>query len=362
MSFVTVRHHLYTVSRPSRGAPVVDDIARQNGVGPVDVDLLRALEVNALAPAAPHAVKHGTRLHELALITSYLRITAANAFVLRADDYGSSSRRIKSFVSEAVGLGMLTELVRHLAGGGRMGPLYDFDALPATLAGRFRRPGVRPDLLFAMERHWLAGESRGRTERRPVRVTKEPRKRLDALLPWAAAHGDHPLVMTWCYLAGTGVTVDVYREAGQGERLALDFTGRRNGPAKAGDGEWLRDRQSDDVGTEYLFEHVLATRARVEEQLYSSAPPTGIRIAERPLRGGWTPADLIAGEPGALFLGVLERPVSPEEGLESAAVLADRGIDDGSGLSVLIRERLVLALATGRTGQPWDVLGGQLSS
>jgi hypothetical protein len=168
--------------------------------------------------------------------------------------------------------------------------------------------------------------------------------------------------MTWCYLAGTGVTVDVYREAGQGERLALDFTGPRNGPAGAGDGEWPRDRQSDDVGTEYLFEHVLATRARVEEQLYSSAPPTGIRVAERPLRGGWTPADLIAGEPGALFLGVLERPVSPGEGLEAAAVLADRGTDDGSGLSVLIRERLVLALATGRTGQPWDVFGGQRSS
>ncbi|TQM83980.1 hypothetical protein FHX81_6415 [Saccharothrix saharensis] len=341
--------------------PVVDDIARQSGVGPVDVDLVRALEVNALAPSGRNAVKHGTRLLELALITSYLRTTAADVLVLRADDYGSGSRRIKSFVSEAVGLGMLTELVRHLEGGSEVGPLYDFDALPAALTGRFRRRGVRPDLLFALDRRRLAGESRGRTERRPVRVTKQPRDRLNELLPWAEAHGGHPLVMTWCYLSGTGITVDVYREADPGARLALDLTGRPGGSRGTRD-EWPRDRGPDDVGTEYLFDHVLATRARVEAQLYRSAPRTDLRVAGRSLRGGWAPADLIADERGVLFLGVLDRAVDPDAGARIAAGLADRGTDDEVRLSVLVRERLVLALASGRTGQPWDLLDDQASS
>ncbi|ROP41268.1 hypothetical protein [Saccharothrix texasensis] len=362
MSLVTVRDHVYLVGHSSSGTPKVEDIVREDGAGPVDVDLLQALEVNALAPAAPHAVKHGTRLLELALVTSYLRTTTAGAFVLRADEFRSSARRIKSFVTEAVGLGMLTERVRNTEGISRFGPLYDFDALPATSAGRFARSGVRPDLLFALKGQWLAGEARGRTERRPVSVTKEPWDRLNALLPWAQAHGDHPLVMTWCYLAGTDVTVDVYRKAGSEQRLPLDFTGRRDGEAEAPAVGSPGDRRSGDGDTEYLFEQVLTTRARVEEQLYRSAPPTGIRAADRPLRGGWAPSDLLAGEPGALFLGVLERPVGPVEGLRTASALADRGTDRGSGLSVLVRERLVLAVAAGRTGQPWDLLGGQRSS
>ncbi|MFE9751604.1 hypothetical protein ACFYOT_42415 [Saccharothrix saharensis] len=369
MSAVTVRHFLYTSHRSSAVTPQVSRIGLVGSAKSVDVDLLAALSVTALAPAVPYPVKHGTRLHELALITSYLRTTPADVLVLRADDFRSSARRIKSFVSEAVGLGMLAATVPSVVLQGGVRSTHDFDALPTSLVGQFRLTGVRPDLLFAWRQHRLAGESRGRALRPPRGVTKEPRDRLNQLLPWAHHHGDHPLVMTWCYLTKTGITVDLYRETDEDHWPALDANDRWDLTAELRKHASARRRGAsrpepdpDDSGTGDLFASRLSGRARVAQQLYDSAPPTGLRVAERRLRGRWAPADLIADEPGVLFLGVLDRPIDPEEGARIAAGLAGRGTDDEVRLSVLIRERLVLAMASGRTGQPWELLDDQAIS
>ncbi|MFI9010731.1 hypothetical protein ACIGNX_26190 [Actinosynnema sp. NPDC053489] len=358
MSAVTVRHLLFTSHRPSAGPPRVSKVGMVGGARSADVDLLAALGVTALAPAVGHRVKHGTRLLELALITSYLRTTRADVLVLRADDFRSSARRVKSFVSEAVGLGMLAATVPSVVLGSGARSTYDFDALPTSLAGEFRRSGARPDLLFAWGRRRLAGESRARARRPPRGATKEPRDRLNQLLPWAHDHNDHPLVMTWCYLTKTGITVDVYREIDERHWPALDAGDRWDLTAElrrsVRRGAWRSE--SDDTGTGDLFARPLSGRARVEQELYESAPPTDLRVAGRRLRGRWAPADLVAGEPGVLFLGVLEDSVAPEEGAGIASRLADRGTDDGARLSVSIRERLVLAMASERTGQPWELL------
>ena|SRR5215469_10377312 len=89
---------------------------------------------------------------------------------LDTENFVGTAGHIKRFVSESVGLGMLTAAAEEYFMW-QYAPdlIYNFDILPGELQDDFPKKGVRPDLLFKFDdgARALAGEARGQVGGRP---------------------------------------------------------------------------------------------------------------------------------------------------------------------------------------------------
>jgi hypothetical protein len=187
--------------------------------GPVpytpEVRLSAVVLTNALATPVTGQVAFRSRQHELRLLLSYLDETGGPDLRLRHPALTSSAGHIQRFVSESLGMGLLTASVEAVHGWrADHRVMANFDVLPAHLKDRYplERGRVRPDLLFRLPKLALAGEARGRTRpRMPLSVQADQRKRLNELAQWSHLHGDHPFVMAWTWLTARGLLVDLFR-------------------------------------------------------------------------------------------------------------------------------------------------------
>jgi hypothetical protein len=377
MAWITLRQFTWT-ERPGRMDPYpeVDDIHRVAVDRWLPVDLTYAINVNALAVPAIGPVRYETRQHELRLVLCYLISDPGGPVRLRDEPFRASAAHIRRFVSESIGLGMLTSAVQaaYQWQAGPAAPAH-FDALPTMLAGLYNTAKARPDLLFDMPGLTLAGEARGRSEPPPIRASAQQRDRLNSLLPWSHHHGIHPLAMTWAYTTGLGATVDLYTRAGRlpgmdgpvgqplpspmaiqpelfdedhlatpGRHADLDNTDR---PRRARDFERRSPRE--------LAVMINRRIGDIADQLYETAPQPDppIRVGEQAVRGSWAALDLLGAATGSFLLGVLEHPLSREHGLELTTHLRQR---QDPRLSVLVSGRLVIVITTDAADRAWRLV------
>ena len=230
---------------------------------------------------------------------------------VRHQEFKASAGHIKRFVSESFGLGMLTAAVeRHYRWELSDDYLENFDVLPVKFAGQYPASGVRLDLLFDFEgqgeERRLAGEARGRSERRPKRPGRDQRERLDQIVAWSGRNALHPVTMTWAYSGANKVQVDFFdiQNREDSYKTSVDDLEEAEDPA-------LASARPADIPLPILRQRALNRIAAIANQLYETAPqptPEGARqILGRNVRGEWTTADLVAPSNLQLFLGVLDQ-------------------------------------------------------
>ncbi|WP_132123233.1 hypothetical protein [Actinocrispum wychmicini] len=377
MAWITLRQFAWT-ERPGRVDPYpeVDDIHRVAVDRLLPVDLSYAVSVNALAVPASGPVRYETRQHELRLVLCYLNSDPDGPIRLRDEPFRASASHIRRFVSESIGLGMLTAAVQA-AYQSQTTAIAHVDALPTALAGQYNPAKTRPDLLFDLPGQILAGEARGRFETPPTRASTQQRDRLNSLIPWSRHHGTHPLAMTWAYTTGLGATVDLFTRSGRlpgmtgpvGQAVSAPVAiqpelfdeDQLTAPARPGaDHRPRRDVRARDFDRSSPRELATAISRRVgdiADQLYQSAPRPDppIRVGEQDVRGSWAALDLLGPSTGSFVLGVLNRPLSRERGLEVTARLRQRD-PESNGLSILVSGRMVVAISTDTAGQPWRLI------
>jgi hypothetical protein len=374
MGWITLRQFAWT-ERQGRVDPYpeVDDIHRVAVDRWLPVDLSYAVSVNALAVPARGPVRYETRQHELRLVLCYLSSDPGGPVRLRDEPFRASAAHIRRYVSESIGLGMLTAAVQA-AYQWHAGPdgIAHFDAMPTMLASAHSATKTRPDVLFDMSGHILAGEARGRSEPPPIRASVLQRDRLNSLLPWSHHHGAYPLAMTWASITGVGATVDLFTRSGrlpgmtspvgqplpspvpiqpdlfeQEQLAAPDRHIEDDGPRRAS-----RPRDFDRRTPRELAIPIARRVGDITDQLYNTAPEPDqpISVGGQALRGTWAALDLLGTAGGSFLLGVLERPLSPECGLEVTARLR------GRALSAVVSGRLVIAITDDPTTQPWQLI------
>ena len=132
----------------------------------LEVDLAALLEANAMAEHdIDRELRYRVLQNELRIILSYVSDEGWDG-QLRLDvgNFAATAGHIKRFISESVGLGMLTVAVQEFFAW-EFGPdaISNFDVLPGELKDQFGKGGVRPDLLFDFkdDARAIAGEARG---------------------------------------------------------------------------------------------------------------------------------------------------------------------------------------------------------
>jgi hypothetical protein len=241
---------------------------------PLEVDLATLLEANTMAERdVDRELRYRVLQHELRIILSYLSDEGSgNLLQLDVENFAATAGHIKRFVSESVGLGMLTAAVQEFFAW-EFGPdaITNFDVLPGELKDEFGTGGVRPDLLFDFKdgARMLAGEARGRSQLGPrgTVTRKEQRQRMKDMLRWSSNHGDYPVTMTWAYLGGNNVQVDLFTmsDRSMGSLRYLP-------PVESAiDIDFRREFTDDAIGRGEL-------RA---ERLFETAPPAPIREPRR---------------------------------------------------------------------------------
>lgn len=247
---------------------------------PIDVNLATLLEANA---NAQHEVERNLRYrvlqNELRIVLSYLGDPSLQSELqLDKQNFVGTAGHIKRFVSESVGLGMLTAAAEEYFRWQYDADLiYNFDILPGELQEKFGKRGVRPDLLFKFDDglRELAGEARGRSGVGPQGDAFRPDQLIGSL-------AYEPLM-------------EVPAAVAQRQRVTTDALGR---------GE------------------------RRAQRLFETAPPAPAREARslfgREVRGGWTTADFARPSNVRMFLGVTDQPI-PSSDLRIARSRRRRG-------------------------------------
>ncbi|ALG11858.1 hypothetical protein AOZ06_37760 [Kibdelosporangium phytohabitans] len=380
MGWITLRQFAWT-ERPGFADPhpEVDGVHRVAADRKLPVDLSYAVGVNALAAPASGVVRYETRQHELRLMLCYLDNDPGYPIRLRDDVFRASAAHIRRFVSESIGIGMLTAAIQAAyQWRASSGSVAELGTLPTALAGHLSATKTRPDLLFDMPGLTLAGEARGRSEAPPTRVTTQQRERLNSLLPWSHHHGTHPVATTWAYATGLGTTVDLFTRSGRlpgmtgpiGQPLPspaatqtdlfdqdqLDSPGK---PAEAPPAATRRGSSRDfDRGSPRELTTRISQRVDdIADQLYVTAPDPSIKIGDEPVRGDWAPLDLLGAPSGSFLLGILERPLPQEAATRLNTRLRPAHRSDGTGLSAHVSGRLIVAISN-VGGKPWDLVAG----
>jgi hypothetical protein len=408
MAWVMLRRFQWTAKTNAHGVTEVTGITQLPGLRRLPVNLSDVISTNALATPVHRPILYKATLHELRLVGSYLQHDGNQHIRLLESPFRASARQIRGFVSESCGLGMLTATIQAAYRWNARGHLFNMDVLPTILASSYTNQRTRPDLLFDLPAHRLAGEARGRSHHPPSGVRTEHYARLNGLLPWAEHH-HHPLVMTYTYLTGNGTTVDLFTPdtgvAGMDDPIGEELS-TRAGAARgvraydvvlrdqavprptrgtAGDPgrqdgldhqETVGEEQSragdgyDQSTPDDMAQAVRHRMDQIEEQLFDTAPPAPAHVAGRPVRGEWTPLDLVGESTGSLLLALLDTPLSPSAAAEITAVLrqrirqrSDRTIDTDSAIglvdepdSITIRGRLLVAITTNRSTEPWRLI------
>jgi hypothetical protein len=322
-----------------------------------DIDLAKVVEVNGLAVPADRQLTYGVIQNELRLLLSFLVEGPGRPLTLRHADFKASSGHVKRFISESLGLGMLTAAAeRHHRWKLNDSYLHNFDVLPAGVAAKYPGSGIRPDLLFDFtdqgQEKRLAGEARGRSSRRPAYfASKNQRDRLADIVAWSGVNHLHPVTMTYTYTGAATAQIDLFdiaapdhKEAASGivtaygEDLVTTRTGRRF--------ELL----------ESIRPRALTRAGEITDQLYSTAPqdvPGPTRsIYGRNVRGSWAAADLIVPSGLRFFLGLLDQPLSPEE-VGASRRRRNAGVQrDADPIQIAMTGRILAIVARDTTQDP----------
>lgn len=345
------------------------------------------LEVNALAAPLRRRLAYRVKQYELNLVLSFLTIPPIGNVAARTTDLKATARHISAFVTESLGMGMLTATMRDFRDWtGDHDDLEHFDALPGDIAGNYQQRGIRPDLLFrdpAAQDRGMAGEARGRTTRPPkaLQPLVAQRRRLDEILGWSARHAYHPVTMAWTCLGGPVVGVDLFditfpppshrrplppppAPTPPKRPVPEDRPARPSTPEADRRGRRDYQRLSQDSGSEVPYdfeaERALSVNALAAiEHLYRTAPrgTETQTFNDEPVRGDWVSADLVGSSSTQLFLGVLadEPPPTLQSRLRSRR---SRFEDASDEIQVDVFGRLIVAVSlNSQFTPPWrDVL------
>lgn len=377
MGQVIVRRRVCTPSIDRWGEHVIE----KGDIGPpsvieVPVRIASLISVNARATPVRGPVRFHARQHELRLLLSFLDEDRGTPLRLHADPFHASASHIRRFVSEGVGLGLLTGTTEAVyQWRARQTAIANFDALPASLIPKYNKSGVRPDLLFQLPTGDIAGEARGRSSAPPKTVRADQLKKLQKLLAWSDAHGHHPFVMSWASVTDAGTTVDFFEcQMANGPKRNLESSAMERhayrspagtDPAPPSDPvpysvhdiphdlahSWVADQMPPGELAATISERVHA----IDQELFDSAPQlTDGTVFGRPTRGAWAPLDLLGGSGRFFFLGVLSGELSAQEAQDIAIRQAQSlGIRDyDAPLQVDVSRRLVTAITQGRRAEP----------
>ena len=351
MGLIGVRRFDVATYVADHGDLAVAGISRPHAVT-WDINLAQVIGVNALAVPADRQVTFQVMQNELRILTSFLSDVPGKRLTMLRKEFRASASHIKRFLSESVGLGMLTAVTeRHYGWNLDEKNLAHFDVLPSKLASQYPGVGIRPDLLFdfASQGHEdrLAGESRGRSGKSPGEPNKDQRRRLDQIVAWSGWNDFHPVTMAYTYTGAESVQVDLFHVATPDE-LKADLN--------------LFERPSPlTVTTSYesaqsLRPQALGRVSEVEGQLYATAPPSapGARRAvfDREVRGSWATADLVAQSNLRFFLGVLNAPLNREQAGAARRLRTRQEDREADPIQVATTGRIVVAVARDASANP----------
>ncbi len=199
MGLIDVRRFWVTTCVDGSGELVVSDVGLAEE-SEWDVNLAQVVEVNALCVPASRPLTYQVMDNELRLLASFLQDKPGAPISVRHQEFKASAGHVKRFVSESFGLGMLTAAVERHYRWMLNSDLANFDVLPAKYADDYPASGIRPDLLFDFtsqgDEKRLAGEARGRSERRPKVTNSEQQERLNQIVAWSGRNDFHPVTMT----------------------------------------------------------------------------------------------------------------------------------------------------------------------
>jgi hypothetical protein len=315
---------------------------------PLEVDLATLLEANTMAErVADRELRYHVLQHELRIILSYVGDGGSDDQLrLDVENFAATAGHIKRFVSESVGLGMLTAAVQEVfAWKSSPDAILNFDVLPGEFKDQFGKGGVRPDLLFGFkDERALAGEARGRSQTGPlgVFIREEQRQRMKDMLRWSRDHGDYPVTMTWAYLGGDHVQVDLFTMS-DGSVGSLEYMPQYENVADI------------DVGIRQQFTADATGRGeRRAARLFETAPPAreSRRLFDREVRGDWVTADLVRPSNIRLFLGAMETPIPPGD-LRSARSRGRRTSQRPADMTeTALSDRLLIVVARSEDPEP----------
>lgn len=361
MGYVNLRLFECSTRRDRTGQLLVDDIGlvrqEDTSVRLADVVKVNALSVPLRAPASYRVLQH-----ELRLLLSYLPDRARAPLGLRLADFRASSSHIRRFVSESVGLGMLTAAVQDVYGWPHTKhSLHHFDVLPPHLAGKYAA-GIRPDLLFRFgpvsPTRLLGGEARGRSTRRhkATTISAAQRRRLDHMVAWSGRHDDHAVTMTWAFIGSTQVEVDLFRV--QQPPLVAVAPEPDERPTA------VRPAQPErGLRTDAILDIAQQKAEAISEQLYRTSPPFDQERGPwgRSMRGDWVTADLVGPSTTHLLLGVLDQAPEPDALARLRARRYDR-LDDVEAESIQIETlgRLFVVVARDRERPQWQEVANRI--
>lgn len=317
----------------------------------LEVDLAALLEANAMAEHdIDWELRYRVLQHELRIILSYISDEGLDdQLQLDVENFAATAGHIKRFISESVGLGMLTAAVQEFFAW-EFGPdaISNFDVLPGELKDQFGKGGLRPDLLFDFkdDARAIAGEARGRSQSGPpgMVIRAEQRQRMKDMLQWSSDHSDYPVTMTWAYLGGHHVQVDLFTMSDQ----------------SVGSIEYALQQASDPhAKTEMRQRFTTEATARGQRRvtrLFETAPPAPVREPRRlfgqEVRGDWVTADLVRPSDIRLFLGAVEEPVPPTEVREVRSRVRQSTRPRTRPYETALSDRLVIVVARSEDPEP----------
>jgi hypothetical protein len=321
-----------------------------------DVNLAEVVRVNALAVPADRTITLPVMEHELRILTSFLTDHPGGPITMRHSEFRASAGHIKRFLSESLGLGMLTAAAeRQHRWELNSDSLDHFDVLPAKWEGDYEKTGTRPDLLFyfaTQGEEWrLAGEARGRSEKRPLKKSnKDQRERLGKIVAWSGRHDLHLVTMSYTYTGAERVQVDLFDidDPDVGHLTEDDF------PVEAD--RMVTSKRLVLESPQALRRQAISRVAQIADALYETAPPTA-RVPQRTIfgrnvRGNWTAADLLGPSDLRFFLGILDQPLEPEQAGNARRRRDARGAPDADPIQVAASGRMVVAVARAGTADP----------
>lgn len=349
MALVNLRH--FIVEADWDDIDVLSPRASFAGPKTLEVDLAALLEANATAERdVERDLRYRVLQYELQIILSYLTHDGSGSWLkLDGENFPATAGHIKRFISESVGLGMLTAAVQEFFSW-EVGPeaIANFDVLPGELKDEFGTGGVRPDLLFDFKdgERVLAGEARGRSSLGPQGATmrKDQRQRLKDLLAWSRDHGDYPVAMTWAYLGGAHVQVDLFTmqegSVGSVGYLAVDKL-----PVHVG----------SQVRGQFTAEAVDRSERRTAH-LFETAPSAPIRESRRlfgrEVKGDWVTADLVRSSDIRMFLGVVEAPLPSSEVRSARSRTRPSSQPRADRYETALSDRMLIVVAQSDDPQP----------
>lgn len=331
-----------------------------------DIALAEVVKVNALAVPGDRTLTYRVMQNELRLLLSFLVDQPGSPLTLRHTEFRASSGHVKRFVSESFGLGMLTAAAERFHQWNlKHGNLHNFDVLPAQVAGQYPGSGIRPDLLFDFtdpgHEYRLAGEARGRSSARPLHpASKDQRDRLDDIVAWSGVNNLHPVTLTYAYTGGANAQVDLFDILGPEH---VDIAPEIDIADEYGLVTTPTGRRLELLS--FIRPRALNRASEIADQLYETAPqdvPGEPRsVYGRNVRGGWATTDLIAPSRLRFFLGILDRPLTPEQAGAPRRRRNAARERDADPIQVAATGRIFVVVARDATQDPnWSEVTGRL--